>query len=72
MHALFFRWRAQALDPIDEHSHAFATPSRSFGARPSPQNATLCLKSLGLTRASVCLRVLEEFYSMANVDERRG
>jgi hypothetical protein len=30
------------------------------------------LKSLGLTRASVCLRVFVEFYSMANVDERRG
>lgn len=30
------------------------------------------LKSHGMTRASVCLRVFEEFYSMANGDKRRG
>jgi hypothetical protein len=30
------------------------------------------LRSLGLTRTTVCLRVFEEFYSMANVYERRG
>jgi hypothetical protein len=30
------------------------------------------VKSLGLTRASVCLRVFEQFYSMASVDGRRG
>lgn len=29
-------------------------------------------RSLGLTRTTVCLRVFEEFYSMANVYERRG
>jgi hypothetical protein len=30
------------------------------------------LRSLGVTRTTVCLRVFEEFYSMANVYERRG
>jgi hypothetical protein len=30
------------------------------------------LRSLGLTRTTVCLRVSKEFYSMANVYERRG
>lgn len=30
------------------------------------------LRSLGLNRTSVCLRVFEEFYAMTNVYERRG
>ena len=31
------------------------------------------LRALGVsTRTTVCLRVFEEFYSMANVYERRG
>ena len=30
------------------------------------------LRSLALTRTTVCLHVFEEFYSMANIYERRG
>jgi len=30
------------------------------------------LRSLGLARTTVCLRVFEEFYAMTNIYERRG
>ena len=71
MHAFFHMAHAKArrrrlgcgrFRAISEQLWRSATASKRYAM----------LKSLGLTRASVCLRVFVEFYSMANVEQRRG
>lgn len=71
MHAFFHTARSSVRRHRPGFGRFRATVDEFRRSARAAQRYTT-LKSLGVARASVCLRVFEEFYSMANVDQPRG
>jgi hypothetical protein len=65
-------WHGLALRAISWGSGVFHASIDELRRPAVASERHAMLRSLGLTRTTVCLRVFEEFYSMANVYERRG